>query len=168
MLGSEAERRTVQEEIEQLVAAKPRSFMGNFSLPPSSLKIWHFRDPAKAAAAMLKLFEAWEAGESFQSAPIKGKPEIKPNARTYRGFRLNYVSFTGDLEKRLANYEGPEEGKAKFKAAMKQMMGEGLKVWFGTDGKINVQVAAQDWSSGQRQLDRYLDGKDILGQQTSF
>jgi hypothetical protein len=168
MLGSEAESRAVQEAIDQLAEARPREFMGDFNLPPSGLKVSQFEDPAKAAAAILKLFQAFEAGGSFQSAPIKGKPEIKPDSRTYRGFRLNYVSFNWDLDKMLANYEGPEEGKAKFKAAMKQMMGEGLKVWFGTNGKINVQVAAQDWSSGQRQLDRYLDGKDVLGQQASY
>jgi len=68
----------------------------------------------------------------------------------------------------LAHYAGPEQGKEEFKTAMEHMMGQGMTVWFGTNGKINVQAFAQDWPSAQRQLDRYLDGKDTLGQQPAY
>jgi hypothetical protein len=117
---------------------------------------------------MLKFFEAFEASDTFESTPIKGKPEVKPNSQMYRGFRLSAVSMKWDFDKMLTSYAGPEERKEQFKAAMERMMGKGIHVWFGTDDKINATVAAQDWPSAQRQLDRYLDGKDTLGQESAY
>ncbi|HLJ98172.1 MAG TPA: hypothetical protein VKU02_33740 [Gemmataceae bacterium] len=168
ILGSGAQAKAVQEAFDQLIAAKPHAFLEAFRLPPSGLKIAHFEDPAKAAAAMRHLFEAFEVGENFASAPIKGKPELKLDAQMHRGFRLDYASFTWDLDKLLATYEGPEESKKQFRTTMEQMLGKGIKVWFGTNGKINVQVIASDWPTAQRELDRYLDGKDTLGQQPAY
>jgi hypothetical protein len=168
MLGVPSQGKAVREAFNELVAANPRSVLEDFNLPPGGLKISHFQYPDKAAAAMLKFFEAFEASEAFQSTLIKGKPEVKPNSRVYRGFQLSSVSMKWDFDKMLASYKGPEQGKEAFKEAMERMMGEGVEVWFGTNGKINVTAAAQDWPSAQRQLDRYLDGKDTLGQQPPY
>jgi hypothetical protein len=168
MLNTGSQAKAIQEAFDELIAAKPAFSMGDFHLPPSGLKISHFQDPAKAAAATLKIFEAFETSDNFQSAPIKGKPEIKPNAQVYRGFHLNMVSMKWDFDKMLAHYAGPEQKKEQLKTAMEHVMGNGAKVWFGTNGKIDVQVTAQDWPSAQRQLARYLDGKDSLGQQPAY
>ena len=168
MLGAGSQAKAMQEGFNELIAAGPRSVLEDFNLPPNGLKISHYQDPAKAAAAVLTVFEAFEASDVFESSPIKGKPEVKPNSRTYRGFRLSSASMKWDYDKILASYAGPEQGKEQFMTAMERMMGEGMMVWFGTNGKINVQVAAQDWPSAQRQLDRYLDGTDTLGQQPVY
>jgi hypothetical protein len=52
--------------------------------------------------------------------------------------------------------------------AMKKMMGEGANSWFGSDGKIYVQVTAKNWESARRQLDEYLDGTNAISQNKAF
>ena len=49
-------------------------------------------------------------------------------------------------------------GGKQMADAMKKMMGEGVNSWFGSDGKVYVQVTAKDWEAARRQLDEYLDG----------
>ena len=49
-------------------------------------------DRAQAVAGQLKLFQAMSEGATFQNAPIKGKPEIKEGAETYRDFKFNAVT----------------------------------------------------------------------------
>jgi hypothetical protein len=43
-----------------------------------------------------------------------------------------------------------------------------MHLWFGTDGKVTVQLTARDWPHAQRVLDQYLDGKETLGQQPAY
>jgi hypothetical protein len=167
LLGTNCQTKLMQEAVDELVAARPRSLLGTFSYPVSGLRIAHYQDPAKADAGMLRLVEAFEAGGTIQSVPIEGKPVLKPHARSYRGFQLSYASIKWDFDRFVAKYEPPEQ-REQFKAAMQHLMGTGIQIWFGTNRQINVQVAAQDWPSAQRQLDRYLDGKDTLGEQAAY
>src|SRR5204862_1549852 len=51
---------------------------------------------------------------------------------------------------------------------LKKLLGEDMKVWFGTDGKVCVQVAAKDWAHAKEQLERYRDGKETLTKQQAF
>jgi hypothetical protein len=168
VLSAGAGAKAVQEAFDELVASGPLSVQGDFSIPVRGLKIYQCHDPAKAANAMLKMFEAFEASDTFQDAPIRGKPQITRNAQNYRGFQLHSVRMKWDFDKLLARYAGPEKDREHFRAAMQQLMGEGIQIWFGTNGKIDVQVTAQDWPGAQRQLDRYLDGQDTLGQWSAY
>ena len=51
---------------------------------------------------------------------------------------------------------------------MKQLMGTGTQIWFGTDGKLYLSVTAPDWASARKELDRYFAGTEMIGQQAGF
>jgi hypothetical protein len=155
-----------------LAEAGPRSFASAGRLPVQGLQVWRYRDPARAVEASLQLFKAVQAGETFAGACLKGRPQVEANARTHRGLRLHHVRVTWDLDKTVAaqaSMEGmPEAVRKQMVDLLKKMMGEGMQTWFGTDGKAVLQITDRDWPSAQRQLDRYLDGKDAAGGQPAF
>ena len=61
-----------------------------------------------------------------------------------------------------------EDAKKQFVEAMKSLLGEKSKMWFGTDGKTVVQVNAPDWKAAQKLLDQYANGKDTAGDAQAF
>ncbi len=50
---------------------------------------------------------------------------------------------------------------------MKALLGEKLTLFFGTDGKVYLQVTAKDWTTAKKMLDRYFKGKGA-GEQAAF
>jgi hypothetical protein len=63
----------------------------------------------------------------------------------------------------------PAEFQTKMVEGMKKLMGEGSKVWFGTDGKKGfVSINADDWESAQQLLDNYLDKKGTVGEEKAY
>jgi hypothetical protein len=165
-IGGEGEaKKQVEAALQQLIAAGNTASYSAGSFPPSGVQVTEFRDPAQAAEAQLKLFRAMGEGGTFQSAYIKGKPEIKENAQEYKGFKLNFASVTWDLDKLAEQVPGGGEG---VKAAMKKMMGEGLKMWFGTDGRRTITVTAKDWDAAKAQIDAYLGGGSKLAQEEPY
>lgn len=148
----------------QMIAAGPRIWTGCSAMSlRGGLQIQYARDPAQSAAGALKLYQSMEPGEGISTAALKEKPEVKPNAQTHRGFTLHYARFTWDFDK-LA--QGP--GGKDMADAMKQYMGEGARIWFGTDGKILVSITAKDWAEARKLLDEYLDGKHTVGDEAGF
>ncbi len=150
---------------DELAAAGPQTWLMDYNMPTQGLQVWTYKDPAKAVKAQLKLFQAFKTGESYQSLPLKEKPEIKTDAETFRGFKLNSVRMAWDFEK-LAE-KTPQGGKA-MADAMKALMGDTMNTWFGTDGKVFVVVTAKDWPAAQKILAAYLDGKDRVGKAKAF
>ncbi len=136
----------------------------SFNYPTGGLQVWQYRDPAKAAAAQLKLFQDFQNGESFQSVPLKEKPVVKPDAQTYRGFKLGSVRLVWDFDKFAEKFP---QGKEMIEVT-KRFMGESLNSWFGTDGKVYVSVTAKDWPAAQQLLGAYLDRKDTLGKRQTY
>lgn len=166
MAGADGkETKILKEALDLLGEASPEQVIGDISMPAKEVQVWRYKDPVKAAEAQLKLVKALENEDIFKKAMLKGKPEIKANAETYRGFKLNYVRMEFDLDK-MTEAAG-KDGKV-FVEAMKKMMGDGLESWFGTDGKVYVKITAKDWASAQGQLDKYLDGKDKVGDNKAF
>jgi hypothetical protein len=161
--GADAE--ALNTALAELAAARPRNNVSTTDMPIRGLQVWHYEDPASAATAQLKLLQTLDAGSTFQFTALKEKPQIKAGAWTHRDFKLHHVKFVWDLEKLGARIPGGGAGAAE---AMKKVLGEDLNVWFGTDGKTYVQVAAKDRKEAQRMLDAYLDGKDSLGTQQAF
>jgi hypothetical protein len=167
------EAKASAQAMEQLAKAGPGTRLDAASLPASGLQIWHFEDPAKAAAAQLKLMEAAEAGGSLQGGVIKAKPVIKKAAQKYGDFALNEVEITWDLDKMAEQAAGgrelPEESKKEVVEILKgKILGEKLTVWFGTDGKVNLQVTAKDWPAAEKILDRYFKGNKSAGDAAAF
>jgi hypothetical protein len=163
--GEGKEAKALKDAMSQLADAGPQELIGDVSLPNQSVAIWKYKDPVKAAAATLKMFQAFESGGSFSSMPLKEKPVVKEAAQTFRDFKLHSVSLKWDFEK-LAD-RTPAGGK-EMAEAMKGMMGEGSNIWFGTDGKTYVQVTAKDWKAAQAHLDAFLSGTQAIGGQKAF
>jgi hypothetical protein len=153
-----------KEALDQMVAAGLQSLVMDFNFPIGGLQVSNYKDPAKAVQSQLQLIKSLEAGQNFQNAVIKDKPQVKENAETHRDFKLNSVSITWDFEKMAENNPGGKD----LADAMKKLMGEEMKYWFGTDGKTVVQVVGKDWASAQKRLDAYLDGKATAGEQKTF
>jgi hypothetical protein len=165
------ENKAVTEAMEQLAQVAPQSLLATFQMPIQGMQIWQCKDPTKAAAAQLKLFQALEKGESFQNAALKEKPEVKADAQNHRGFKLHYGGMVWDLEKTVEKQGLPQlsdDLKKQMVESMKKMLGEGVKTWFGTDGKTYVQISAKDWDTAKAQLDQYLDGKSILAKEKAY
>jgi hypothetical protein len=133
------------------------------------LTVGDYGNADKAAEGQLKLLQAVTAGGSYQSGIVKGQPKIKKNAEDYRGFKLNSANLVWDFDKMLEQAQGVPEGqKEKMIAGMKRMMGTGLNIWFGSNGKVYVQISAPDWTTAKNLLDGYLDGKKTVGTQKAF
>src|SRR5262249_25641455 len=145
--------------------AGPQMILAEANVPPQGLQVYRYKDPVKAAAAGLQLMQAMKEGATMGSAILKGKPVVKADAETFRNFKLNHYSWTYDFEKMAEKV--PQGGKEMVEA-MKTMMGDGVKSWAGTDGKVFVQIIAKDWASAQRMLEDYLDGKNTVGSQQPF
>lgn len=165
----------VREALRRLTAAGPRARFASARLPLYGTQIWDYQDPAGAVAAHLQLLQALKAGDTFGGTLLREKPDVKARAQTYRGLTLHYVGMTWDIDGMVAA-QTPKEGGEEYTkavakpmaATLKKLVGEGSKSWFGTDGKVFVQVTAGDWDGARRQLDQYLDGKAAVGRQPAF
>jgi hypothetical protein len=155
----------VKEAFEQLNAAGPGVLRTASGVPATGISVMDYKDPAKAEDAQFKLFQVLQSGETFGNVPLKEKPVVQRDAQTHRGFKLHMVSLKWDFEKMAERT--PQLGK-EMAEAMKTMMGEGMNIWFGTDGKTTLSVTAKDWPAAQKALDRYLDGKETVGKQAPF
>jgi hypothetical protein len=165
-IGGEGEgKKQAEAAVAQLIAAGSTGSFSAANVPPAGVQVQIFKDPVQGAAAMLALFRAMSEGGSFQNVYVKGKPEVTENAQEYKGFKLSAVHITWDLDK-MANAipGGGEAGKI----AMKKMMGEEMRVWFGTDGKRVVTVTAKDWDAARARLDGFLSGQSPIAKEPAF
>jgi hypothetical protein len=165
------ENKNLKAALDDLAAAKPRVRFEASSIPLKSLQVWTYDDPAKAVAAQLKLIRAVGEGDIFQAAPIK-EPTVKEKAQEYGKFELHYFSAKWDFEKMLEQLpEVPGPGgdfKKKMPELMKKWLGSEVNVWFGTDGKSVVQVAAKNFKEAQGLLEEYTKGKKPIGQEQAY
>jgi hypothetical protein len=162
-----AEARAMRSALDQLMKAGPGSRLDAFNLPPAGLQVYHYQDPARAAEAQLKLVRAMRAGVTFQSAVLKDKPEVKARAQKYGAFELHRVHLVWDVEKMAEQGGGgralPEKARKQLAEGMKRLLGSEVTTWFGTDGKVFVQVTARDWKAAERLLDDYVKGTKNVG-----
>jgi hypothetical protein len=166
------EGKAIAAAVEELVKAKPGARIDAMSIPPAGVQVLQYEDPAKAVEAQLKLLQALAAGEMFQSGVLKEKPKIQVKAEKFKGFELNAVQMAWDIEKMTEEATGgqplPEEAKKQLAEGMKKLLGENLNLWFGTDGKVVVQVTAKDWKSAEKLLDQYFNGTDSVSAVKAF
>ncbi|MFL5243197.1 MAG: hypothetical protein ACJ8FY_13915 [Gemmataceae bacterium] len=164
--------KALKDAVDQIAESKPSARLDAIDVPAQGLQVWTYEDPVRAATAQLKLFESLQGGESYSSAMLKEKPTVKASAKKYRDFDLHNVSLTLDIdamvEKSLPPGAATEEIKKQMTAMMKRMIGDSQNIWFGSDGKRFVQVAAKDWDTAKNLLDLYLDKKNTIGEQEAF
>src|SRR5262249_55328145 len=102
--------KAISEALDELLAAKPRRYLSaSKASGEEELHVWEFTDPAKGAAADLKLFRALKVGSEYQFRTLKEKPLIKAESQKYRDTKLHYVSMKWDLDKLIENFPGGEE-----------------------------------------------------------
>ena len=158
--------------MQELGEAKPRTMLQSFSMPASGLTVWDYKDPDKAAAAQLALMQHMKAGNSYMSRVIKGQPEINANAQTYRGFKLHSAGYTWDLDAMISQAAvggvQTDAQKEQMKKMMKQMLGERMTYWFGSNGTLFVMLTGDNWEAARKRLDAYLDGKHTVADEKAF
>ncbi len=130
--------------------------------PSPSLSVAVFKDAQKALAANLKVFEAMTGDGAMQMAPVKGKPEIKPDAETYKGIKFTSVRLVWDFEKMAAS------GGDALKDELKKMLGEDQKAWLGVQGDKLITVTAKDFAAAKAILDKFLAGTATLGSDPAY
>jgi hypothetical protein len=163
--GGDEGKKALEAAIDQLIAAGQKMTLSATNVPPAGINVSTFQDPAKATQAQMKIFRALGDGATFQNAAIKGKPEIKENAESYKGFKFDYVRVVFDIDKLAEAIPG---GGEDIKKAMKKLLGEDLKSWVGTDGKQSVTLIAKDWPAAKAQLDNYLNQTATLGSESAY
>jgi hypothetical protein len=154
----------VQKAVDLLTEAGPQGMLQTVNLQQHGIGVSRYKDPAKAVQAQLQLFQTISNIESYNQLKLK-KATIKPDDQKHRGFTLHHADLVWDFEKMLDAAIG---GGKEFEEAMRKMIGDGVKIWFGTDGKTVVQVSAKDWAAAQKTLDDYLDGKKRIGDDAAF
>jgi hypothetical protein len=101
-----------------------------------------------------------------QSVVLKAAPKVAAAARKHQGYAFTEVRLAFDFEATVKDL--PDALKENALAQIKNTVGEKMTVWVGTDGKSVVQLAAKDWDAAAAALDRFLDGKDPLGDTAGF
>jgi hypothetical protein len=162
--GDSQRAKALVKALDLMNEAGPLNLFQVADLQTEGLVISQFKDAAKASSAQLQLFKALVDGETFNNIPTK-KAAVQEGHQKHRGFTLHHADLVWDFEKLIENQ--PLGGKEAAEA-MRKMMGDGMKTWFGTDGKVLAQVMAKDWAGAQKRLDAYLDGKATIGKELAF
>jgi hypothetical protein len=166
------EARNIQAAIKKLIQAGPGVRVDSMSLPPTGLQVWQFEDPAKAVEAQLELMGSLGAGGTIQTGILKEKPIIKKRAATQGGFTFHQVKMTWDLERMAEQSAGgvpvPDEVKKEMVQVLKKYLGEEANLWFGSNGKVYVQLSARNWEEAKAMLESYQKGTNQVGDQAAF
>lgn len=162
------ESKEIAAVLEELAKAGPIDRMDGYAFPMNGLQIYHYDDPAKAVAAQVKLFKAMAESDP-KSIGFRAKPVLKMDAQQFGDFKLHSVELAWDFEKMAEPVaQRGDEAKKQYIEAMKQILGDKLTLWFGTDGKVLVQVSAANWETARKLLDQYSKGSGTIGEVKAF
>ena len=134
------------------------------NIPSGGIMVSEMDDPRKTTELQLKILTLIGKHESLQKPLLIKNVTVKPNAQTHRGFELHAYTYEIDLEAIPADQ--PEQ--QMIIDAMKKIFAGKQQAWFGTDGKVFVQVAGRNWAEAQKTLDQFFDKKNSIGGQKSF
>jgi len=111
------------------------------------------KDPAKAVEATTMMNQAMKGGNAmFKDVALT------PNAATYKGFALNQMKVTYDLDKMA-----PPNAPGGADAIKKMMGGDTQNVWYGTDGKTVLTVSGKTLDDAKARIDAFASGENSLG-----
>jgi len=135
-------------ELYQAMAAGSGGMTGMAALAYSTPK-----DPAKAVEATTMMNQAMKGGNAmFKDVALT------PNAATYKGFALNQMKVTYDLDKMA-----PPNAPGGADAIKKMMGGDTQNVWYGTDGKTVLTVSGKTLDDAKARIDAFASGENSLG-----
>lgn len=141
----------------ELLAAGPLGDVSASGAPDVALTVGAYTDPKKAVAALVGCYEAMAAGGRIQNVVLKDAPAVKAGAQKHGNYSFAEVRLAFDFEATVRDL--PDGLKESTLAQIKNLVGEKMSVWIGTDGKTVVQATAKDWASAAAALDQFLDGK---------
>lgn len=134
-------------EVYQAMASGSGGMTGMAALAYSTPK-----DPAKAVEATTMTNTALKGAEGMFKDVV-----VTPKVATYKGFVLNELKATYDLEKMT-----PPNAPGGPDAIRKLMGGDTMTVWYGTDGKSMLSVSGKDLDEAKAKIDAFLTGDNSL------
>src|SRR6185437_2207328 len=134
--------------------------------PQQSITLSMYKEPGRAATALVNLYEAMSAGGKISSIPLKKKPDITDKAATYRDFTFSEIKLNFDFAAAVEAL--PEAAREAAMSQFKRLMKEKTTLWVGTDGKVVVQLMAADWTGAKKLLAEALDPKEAVSQDKGF
>ncbi len=149
-----------------LANLKLNNWASTYHYPSDGLEVGQYDDNQAAVNATLKMYRSLPENAAFGGAVIKGKPEIKSDAEKIGGFTLNHVKMTWDFDKTVEKF--PEQIRDATKETLKRTLGENNNGWFGTNGKVMLQVHAKNWPAAKKLIEAYLGGKMTVGSDPSY
>jgi hypothetical protein len=155
-----------QEAVEALNKLKVENTASSSDFPAAGLQVSQYADAAKAVELTLKMFQAMPENAAFAGTVVKGKPKIHADAKKVGELSLHSVELTWDLDKAVERF--PEELRDAMKESIKKMLGTESRMWFGSKGKLFVQVTAKDWEAASKILDSFLSGNSALGKEEGY
>jgi hypothetical protein len=141
----------------ELAAAGPQGEYTAGSTPDTSLTVARFKDPARAVAAELKLYQSLASGGRVANVVLKEKPKVAEGARKEGGFVFHEVALAFDFEASVKDL--PDNLRETTLAQMKRLVREKTTYWIGTDGKQVLTVMAKDWDAARKLVDGFLGGR---------
>jgi hypothetical protein len=150
----------------ELAAAGPQGEYTAGSAPDQSLNVATYKDPAKAVAAEVKLYQSLAAGGRVANVVLKERPKVTEAAQKHHGFTFTEVRLAFDFEATVKDL--PDPVRESTLAQMKRMAREQTTNWIGTDGKVVLTVTAKDWETARKLIDDYLDGRAPAGSDPGF
>ena len=164
--------KALTEAFEQWVKAGPTEQVVSSAMPPAGVSVLKCAEPEKAVKAALAMMQAQGEEGGLQSAYLKGKPEVKPDAEKYKDVAFTYIHMEFDFDKLFPATAGgkeiPEAMRKQQREMMQKIMGESMTTWLGADGKVVLQVTAKDWDAAQKLLDQYYKGTNPAGDDKAF
>ena len=116
------------------------------------------KDPAKVVEATTMTNQALKGGNAMFKDVV-----LTPKAATYKGFTLNEMKVTYDLEKMA-----PPNAPGGVEAMKKMMGGDTMTVWYGTDGKTVLNVSGKTLDEAKARIDAFVSGENSLGKTLPF
>lgn len=159
----------VAKYLELLAAAQAEGTVAGGNIPDLSLAVFDSTAAVSAdlVAAQVKLLKALKAGGMYQGVVLKDKPTVTEAAHKVEGFSFHEAKLSLDFEASTKHI--PDENLRNTTiASMKRMVSEKPTIWFGTNGKIVIQMTAKDWPTAEKLLAGYLSGKDKVGTTAAF
>jgi hypothetical protein len=129
----------------------------------SSISEIKTEDPKKLVEKSLALMRAMGGAEA--PGGIYKELKVEPAAQSHHALTFTHVSATINLVK-LAEMSGNNPAQLE---TMKTIFHDGrMNVWYGTDGKRLLKVAAPTWEEARALIDAYLKGEGGIGRTAGF
>lgn len=156
----------IERHMRDLAAADYQGEYSASSAPGSSITIAQYKDPGKAVRALTKAYKAIAPGGSVNAVILKTAPRVTDEFESVKDFKFSEVRLNYDLAATVAGL--PDQTREATLQLLKRTVPEKTIMWIGTDGKTVVHLTADNWTAAQALLEKFLDGKSLVGSHASY